>query len=1256
MATLDRGIQLPSSTQITLNNRLFESDKGSLLATFRPDTPAASLYGTDKLLFGGTGGYLDVFIAHNADGSGYKIKIVTNGTVPVTKQVPESGSFDYENEITLGVVYDTTLGSLKAAASLDPDQNPVVSNNPDSTLNVVFDGTTIGLVTGTDTRESIGLNDYSGFISKIFTYSTTMDDDSLVGFLESPASWPEPDRVHTLDLTNLTAISRIDATQPSTQTLVFSGAPNTGVITIDGVEVNVTANTSAANVAKAVAATLSSSPVFATQVEKQTITFEVNGVGASTLTLGGVSGITGATAALLAASAKDKLEEEGSAFKVAHPGSRIVNNGDGSITITYSSTDGPNSNGNPSPISIIATGDFAASVKTTQLFKAIGIGRKVVYDEVAAPNAVSITFNSADGDSPLMSGSATPAGFKFSPGSTGVSISVSETAAAIPSVFQFDKTPVTAIQRITVTSEADTSTNATITVEGSTLTAGLSSADTISGLVDDLVAASANLSSNILISDVIDDGDSVLINFASSAGQTLAVFDGSAAGTNAFVIFDQEYAENTRGESQTLVFSGSGSGSLIVDGVTAAITNATGGADIAREVEKALEKSTNYATPEIQTIVIRKGPDSNGGDFELAGRDYSVSSAATTSTIAELIANDFMTSAQPTNITNVEAEGSAIHFTFTTASGDATLLTGFVDGSGANKSGVLASDMRTTQNYNPDGVRKTTVQGDSLTILFPSQDDNAATIQVNNASASTITASILQDFDHHTVSLNSSDYSGSGLQVEAPQGDNVKISNVLYTELESLNSAQMTLNIFVDPAYKDVLTDGEGNVAFESLDFTMTYNALSIFGNTNEPEPDVAPGSSSVKYTVNGQQGVVQVSWLNVDGIDDFSEPVASFTFDRTSTTASTASFSFTNVNIDGKEFTSGPTHDETDNVATIYSSTFTDQIHLARTDVTSTLVSGLDGTTGIGGQMVVYHANPTTNAPQVRLQFNDLYDPQQAEPTLESTPKTLAFDVMAGSQNINTSTLVIELPSNAVSAEFIAQQDITANGVQDGRSLTITHTGGIVLSTTGKIGTVEVTLDGAQDKTHEFTFTTAASSVNGGALSAAQGLYFGYTMTDTAPDTKGQWVAKDIPAGIFNREVIGTADTQSSTVIKAPDALSILKLATGSNLPWQDQVTPAPAAFVAADLDGSGKVNAADALIALKYNVNNYNPENADPDPVTWMFLDGNTTGLTTRSASHSALKTDIAINADGTYDSSDVQVQAVLVGNLTNPTLDPF
>jgi hypothetical protein len=491
--------------------------------------------------------------------------------------------------------------------------------------------------------------------------------------------------------------------------------------------------------------------------------------------------------------------------------------------------------------------------------------------------------------------------------------------------------------------------------------------------------------------------------------------------------------------------------------------------------------------------------------------------------------------------------------------------------------------------------------------------------------------------------------------VEVPQGDNVKISNVLYTELESLNSAQMTLNIFIDPAYKGILTDGEGKVAFESLDFTMTYNALSIFGNTNEPAPDVAPGSSSVKYTVNGQQGVVQASWLNVDGIEDFSQPIASFTFDRTSTTASTASFSFTNVNIDGKEFTSGLTHDETDNAATVYSSTFTDQVHLTRTDVTSTLVSGLDGTTGIGGQMVVYHANPTTNAPQVRLQFNELYDPEQAEPTLGLTPKTLAFDVVAATQNINTSTLVIELPSNAVLASFIAEDGVTATGAQDGRSLIITHTAGIV-PIGGTLGTVEVTLDEAQDKTHEFTFTTAASIVNGNSLNTAQGLYFGYTMTDTALDNKGQWVAKDIPSGLFNRYVIGTAETQSSTVIKAPDALSILKLATGSNLPWQDQVTPASAAFVAADLDGSGRVNAADALIALKYNVNNYNPENADPDPVTWKFLDGNTTGLTTRSASPSALKTDIAINADGTYDSSDVQVQAVLVGNLTNPNLDPF
>ena len=51
MAELSKGIRLASDSGITLNNRLFEDPKDTLLFTFRPDAPPPAITG-DRLLLG----------------------------------------------------------------------------------------------------------------------------------------------------------------------------------------------------------------------------------------------------------------------------------------------------------------------------------------------------------------------------------------------------------------------------------------------------------------------------------------------------------------------------------------------------------------------------------------------------------------------------------------------------------------------------------------------------------------------------------------------------------------------------------------------------------------------------------------------------------------------------------------------------------------------------------------------------------------------------------------------------------------------------------------------------------------------------------------------------------------------------------------------------------------------------------------------------------------------------------------------------
>ena len=510
-------------------------------------------------------------------------------------------------------------------------------------------------------------------------------------------------------------------------------------------------------------------------------------------------------------------------------------------------------------------------------------------------------------------------------------------------------------------------------------------------------------------------------------------------------------------------------------------------------------------------------------------------------------------------------------------------------------------------------------------------------------------------------------------------GSGVKPSNILYAELVEVGTATIVngprpvkFNIFVDPAHATALQGG-----YESVGFTMNYST-SDFGTTQQPIIVMATGQTSLNYT--HAEGKVVFSWLNSTSVTDFSKPLATVTLQQATSSTST-DVTFSNINIDGIDFTDAPTPATNDGDAR-YASSFVDSLQTDRWEVSSTLVNALDGTTGIGGHLVGYYANPSVTGAQLKLQFSSLADPAAAAPgaaaaastnglpSLGTTNKTVSFDVLTLANSANAAKFTIELPSNTTGASFVsspaaASANLTVSSELVGRSLEVTITGtGAGVAKGASLGRVDVNLSSALDKTHEFSITPGSATVNAAAVSTTQSLYVGYTttMVSTNKDLKGDWKASDIPKGEFSHFLVGTASTQAPTVITTADALQILKLSTGLKLDWKAGAATPVGAFVAADLDGSGKINAADALLALRYATGTVPPQ----DPVKWAFIDGNTEtanpALGITNALPKPLKTglqitrDTTITGDNSTTTGPFHIEAVLVGNLTNPTDDPF
>ena len=530
------------------------------------------------------------------------------------------------------------------------------------------------------------------------------------------------------------------------------------------------------------------------------------------------------------------------------------------------------------------------------------------------------------------------------------------------------------------------------------------------------------------------------------------------------------------------------------------------------------------------------------------------------------------------------------------------------------------------------------------------------------------TASVATTAEAHAQKFTSSSYTGAVVANGGAASSNAMYAEMVSVGKASASSKQLVFDVFLDPSLKSKAAIGTG---YESVGFTLNYPITDITSTT--VKVDMATSKSSPITNLN-TPGKIVARWFDSVSATDFTKPIARVTVDQIGSFGvfkDKLDLTFSSVDVDGLDLTDGTT----------FTRTIDESLRPDRWDVKQKLVYGLDHVTPVGGELVGYYGNPTVVSPVLSIKYASFKDQAAAgvvggavTTTLTNPNKTLGLDIVSGVAGVKSADFVIELPSDVINPTFTLSPAAVAAG------LTLTpasasvvqglvgHYYNVKLSTTNlaglakdaTIGTLSMDLIKGKDKTFEFLLGDS-STLNSNKV-VTQGAYFGYTSTEettlnaTTGLVKGEWMAKDMPKGTFNKFFVDTAPSLASKVISAADALQILKLSAGYGLDWKPGVIP-DAAFAAADVDGSGKITAADALIALKY-ASGVIPAS---DPVVRKFYDSLTANLTIETtALNASLKKDMLVAGGADVEigianaNKDYFVEAILVGNVTNPALE--
>jgi|GEM_PF-1404486 len=703
MSALDRGIRVNSqSTEILLNNRLFETPLGSLLFTTRVSPPLAGEVGkTHALLQGGDGSYIKVNIIYGPNTFQFEVAANT-GSTSISGPVSVSPAIPYNQEVTLGAVYNSSSGLLSSSVRVVGGTIQASDQAAGGPPTLAWTNSAIRtLPSQADSALSIGLRQFNGFVGKLATYDKAFDlaKPDFNNYVNNPLIWPAQGRLHLLDSTQILGVSSVNTTVPETQTLTFGNALATGLITIGGIEVLVQRGDSGAVVAEKVRTALNSNNIFNKQGEKQKITVEETALTAGTITVDGANVIVATTDATsdIAQKIFDALKAKYYPTSGAGQPNRIVefNTKDSSVTVTFDPSETSNGNVPPIAISIAATG-VALSVDTILQSSQSSPGRVLARTD----NALSITFKPQDEDVTNFSAGNSHPKFTLNSGSTGVSIVVSESPASVPSIFSFNTLPQGKVQKIQITNgstdpasgaPAATPKVAQITTEGDALHVVIEAG--AGSIKDALAAAVANaITAFRLNSDGTEkpnlkvasaqvdptDGTSVLVRFTPGAKDKahVLVFKGAGSPAEATVQNVSAFAQGARGEIQEVTFLSGGTGAFKLDGetvtptFTAPATQATA-KQVADAAKLALEKKDVAAEVKVLQFT-NPTPTTAAGEIVIAGIRIPVATNLAKEALASAVsvyftaAGDNSSNLAKSPFSKVELSGDKVTFTYKT--------------------------------------------------------------------------------------------------------------------------------------------------------------------------------------------------------------------------------------------------------------------------------------------------------------------------------------------------------------------------------------------------------------------------------------------------------------------------------------------------------------------------------------------------------------------------------------------------------------
>jgi hypothetical protein len=569
------------------------------------------------------------------------------------------------------------------------------------------------------------------------------------------------------------------------------------------------------------------------------------------------------------------------------------------------------------------------------------------------------------------------------------------------------------------------------------------------------------------------------------------------------------------------------------------------------------------------------------------------------------------------------------------------------------------------------GKLKFGTEGGANTLTTLTKDATASTTNgADKSSTSTVSNGVVQNFDFTNITTAASsvtsggvvDYTGKGtvdilglskrdgatlVKLASPTVgmDGAKsegytgaavvssggvAADVLYGQLRDVGKVganrEMTVDLFVDPALL-----GDGNL--QSLSYTLDFGSqnLTLQSYTHT---DPVSGYELVDTTTAGK---VTGAWFQPGALTDFTKPIATMTFKNTGSGNTDPTLKFTAVDIDGTDFTDGST----------YSAEFSSTMLANLVDVGSQLLSGIDNTTKIGGELVAVEAS--TGSALTPTPASGLYlDLKDWSNTASATNPNVQFDMnLKTATTTNVIKFKIKLPAEADTATTTFTLDPALGGwtltknVVEGRSLVVEGTG-TQLAAGSTLGTVSSTVTNGHGKAQLFEIADVQTDADA-AFESGRDLYVATATTDA----EGKWSVKDLPVGIMSRYYEGAA-TKAANAVTAVDALHALQISAGQVPSWSGLAAATDGMIKAADYDGSGKVTAADALAILQASVA------LEADPRTeWFFFDSLTTGVLANDVNKNikALKANEAISTDNLLIGFGDKV--VLVGDLTDPAI---